>query len=231
MIERTISLLIAWATLIGGIWVLFHAMEVTASPVAKRMAANWLKSMGAKSILQTIVESPRWFIEAFDRIFGKRHLTFRCFSRSCVASIMAVFVLTIMWAVLDPTSCEGYLSRFPTIEAISGIFILALILNIFPDYISLLETRWILHLAAEADIKRLIALLLIDVIITGGIFAFGAAIFFLLSPLGTDEYLQFMSTGIQFMPINPGGLVPGIFFYSTYFTSVWLYMFIASRGF
>ena len=212
-------------------------MEVTATPIAKRMVADWFESMAARSITETIVEIPRWFIEAFDRIFGDRHLTLRCFLRSCVASIMAVFVMTIMWAVFDPTSWQEYLSAENGKSGIYVIFFLALTLNLVPDYISLLETRFILRRVAHAGIERLIVLLILDIIITGAIFGCGVAITILITEVVTGE--SFYLVSLSLVPIlfwiicNPfqtyGPPLPlCIYFYSTYFTSVWLYLFMAS---
>lgn len=235
MVERIVSLLAAWATLIGGVWLLFSAIEATTTSVAKRKVADWLNSIATKSISQTIVESPRWFIEAFDRIFGDRHLSLRCFSRSCVASIMAVLVITIMWVVLDPTSFK----RFFSSEGVAGIFailVFALMLNLVPDYLSLLETRLILRRVAHAGAKSLIVVMILDVIITGGIFfCWVVAIFLILAlvigePVGVnvDEYLEFLSGLILFRVYEDPPITLGIFFYSTYFTSVWLHLFIVS---
>ena len=90
-----ISSLVILGTLILAIKGIFELMENTANPSAKRSAADWIKSIAAKSTSQTIVESPRWFIEAFDRIFGDRHLTWRCFLRSCVGGSEPQFMPTI----------------------------------------------------------------------------------------------------------------------------------------
>lgn len=236
MVERIVLLLAAWATLVSGVWVLFSATEATTTSIAKRKVADWLNSIATKSISQTIVESPRWFIEAFDRIFGDRHLSLRCFSRSCVASIMAVLVITIMWVVLDPISCK----RFFSSEGVYGIFSIlfaALMLNLVPDYLSLLETRLILRRVAHAGAKSLIVVMILDVIITGGIFVcWFVAIASILSlvtggqvGVEVDVLLEFLSRCILFRVER--GLPPltlGIFFYSTYFTSVWLHLFIVS---
>lgn len=221
------SIVIIWGTLIGGIWLLFYAMEETATPDAKRSAADWIKSIAAKSTSQTIVESPRWFIEAFDRIFGDRHLTWRCFLRSCVASIMAVFVMAIVWIVLDPNAWQQYSKSFQSHEIFFGILILASLFNLVPDYISLLETRWILHRSAHVGIKKLTVLLVLDVIITGTIFACVATLFLFLWGFGIEDIIELLSAGIRFRSLGDG-VSGGIFFYSTYFTSVWLYLFIAA---
>ena len=228
MMDGISSLLILWAASIGAIITIFRVMDETATPDAKRKVADWIKSFAAKSISQTIIESPQWFIEAFDRIFGERHLTLRCFFRSCVASLLAVFAITIMWIVMveDPTPRQAYFS-YLAIDLIMAIFGFALVLNLVPDYISLLETRWILHNVAHADVKKLIVLLVLDVIITGGIFACGFGIVWVVIGESVAEYLELMGMGILFRSYG-SGLSLGIFFYSTYFTSVWLYLFIAS---
>lgn len=141
MSDGLISLSVAWASLISGVLILFHYVERGITPDTKIKVADWLKGMAARSISQTLIESPRRFIEAFDGVFGKKHLTNRCFLISCVASIMSVIFLTIIWAALDTKSCLSYFSRFPVTEAFLRIFLIATFLNIFPDYISLLETR------------------------------------------------------------------------------------------
>jgi len=231
-----ISSLVILGTLILVIKGIFELMENTANTSAKISVADWIKSIAAKSISQTIVESPRWFIEVFDRIFGDRHLTWRCFWRSCVASLMAVSVMTVTWAVLDPISCQQFLLH-KGIDAFSTIFILAFFLNLVPDYISLLETRWIFRKVAHAGMKELIVLLVLDVIITGGIFVCGITIILILisyinrDPAGVAELVdgvpEILSELILFRTVDDS-LSFGIFFYSTYFTSFWLYLFIAA---
>ena len=226
MIEG-ISLLWLWAILVSAIIAIFRIMEDTATPDAKRKVAVWIKSFAAKSISQTVVESPRWFIEAFDRIFGDRHLTRRCFLRSCVASIMAVFVLIIMWAVLNPISYQVVSSSYQE-SMILLILLGALFYNLVPDYLSLLETRWILRRAAQAGVKKLIVLLALDVIITGGIFACWLGIIEVAMVGRTvDGYFELLSLCIQFT-FGDMFLPLSVLFYSTYFTSVWFYLFIAS---
>ena len=190
MSEGLILLPVAWVSVIVGVLQLFRIVEGAISLDTKRKVADWLKSMAARSTSQTLIESPRWFIEMFDGVFGKKHLTLRCFTRSCVASITAVLILTIVWAILDPTACQEYLSILPPPEAIAGIFgifFVSLILNILPDYLSLLETRWILKLVANSDIKRIIVLLVLDVIMTGGIFVCGVGVIILIFSLVSGD--------------------------------------------
>ena len=123
-----ISILIVWATLIGGVWILFNAMEKTAKSVAKRKASKWIKGMVKKSIKETILESPRWFIKVFDRIFGEKHLTKKCFFRSSVASMITVFFMIVMWYVLDPASWTRCFLQYP----ITAPILFSMVLRDYP---------------------------------------------------------------------------------------------------
>ena len=226
-----ISSIVILGTLILVIKGIFELMENTANPDAKRSATDRIKSIAAKSISQTIVESPQWFIEAFDRIFGDRHLTWRCFLRSCVASMMAVSVMTIVWTVLDIDLWQSHLLLNQG-SSIIVILFAALVFNLVPDYISLLETRWILRRVSHSGLKKLIVIVVLDVIITGGIFVCGVGIIRILiscidgHPMGVSEIAEFFSDWILLKTYIDTPF--GIFFYSTYFTSVWLYLFIAA---
>ena len=147
-----------------------------------------------------------------------------------MVSMMAVSVMTIVWTVLDIDSWQSHLLLNQ--GSIIVILFAALVFNLVPDYISLLETRWILRRVSHAGLKKLIAIVVLDVIITGGIFVCGVGIIVILissidgHPMGVSEIAEFFSDWVLLksyldMPF-------GIFFYSTYFTSVWLYLFIAA---
>ena len=143
---------------------------------------------------------------------------------------MAVVVMTFVWMVLNPISCQQF-SLYEGVDAFRRIFMLAFVFNLVPDYISLLETRWILRKVAQAGMKELIMLLVLDAILTGVIFFSGVGVIILIYCVNTGEgvgvctLLEFLGIFILFR----GSELPfGILFYSTYFTSVWLYLFIAA---
>ena len=83
-----------------------------------------------------------------------------------------------------------------------------------------------------SDLERiLIMLLVLDAILTGVIFFSGVGIIILIYSVNTGDWvgvhtlLEFLNAFILFR----GSEIPiGILFYSTYFTSVWLYLFIAA---
>lgn len=225
IIENIFPLLGTWVTVVGGIGILFERMEKTASLEGKKKVSDWLKSLTTKSVSKTLVESPLWFIEAFDKIFGDKHLTWHCFLRSCIASIFSVTIMTIILFFLNPTIFGVY------IEQIYWVYIFVFIFNILPDYISLLETRWILHNIRNAGIQKLSVLLIFDVIIT-------TVIFFGVTLITVPPFIVFISSEPSFsyqkflyeifINIITGSSFASVYFYSTFFTSIWLYLFIIS---
>jgi hypothetical protein len=58
------------------LYALFAKLEDMASPAAKRDIAAWLNRA---EIPGTLVNWPSQFVALFDRVFGKRHLSLRCF--------------------------------------------------------------------------------------------------------------------------------------------------------
>ena len=82
-----------------------------------------------------------------------------------MASMMAVSVMTIMWAVLDINLWQSHLLLNQGSSIIVVLFA-AFVFNLVPDYISPLETRWILRRVSHAGLKKFIAIVVLDVIIT-----------------------------------------------------------------
>ena len=147
-----------------------------------------------------------------------------------MASMISVVVMTIVWVFLDPTSWQQFLSDNGE-GAIVMILVFAFGLNLVPDYISLLETRWVLRIVAHTNIKELIVLLVLDVLITGGIFFCGVLLILLMYCVSSGDCITLVELPevLSVFILFRGSEIPfGIFFYSTYFTSVWLYLFIAA---
>ena len=114
---------------------LFAKLEDIASPDAKRDIAAWLKRA---EVPGSLVNWPSQFAALFDRVFGERHLSWRCFFRSSIASLAAVAVMTVIWAALRPMDA---LNAYFTMIMRDWAVIIAMTLvafNLLPDYASLL---------------------------------------------------------------------------------------------
>jgi hypothetical protein len=201
----------AWATTTGGLWFLFDKAEAAAAPPVKSKAADWLMSRSLGTETGTL---PRHFASMFDRLFGAKHLSGKCFQRSALASVVTVMVATAIRASWnDELSAE--LSRDLLVSsALMGGF--AFVTNVIPNYLSLLQTRWTM---AWAETRGFTIAVLADLLLTSLVslaWIFGLA--FLLDGTPPAEQLDDLL----------GGGLSAVWFFSGFFTSVWLWLYAAS---
>ncbi|MEM1274751.1 MAG: tetratricopeptide repeat protein [Pseudomonadota bacterium] len=174
----------------------------------KESIALWL--MGAQSE-ETWAKS---FTALFDAIFGKNHLSPKCFLRSALASLLAV---VLIWALMGWGGT--YDARLEGGEDLWRLLGLALIINIFADYVSLLETRWLLGwLSSRRPVVVQILALIADLLISAAII--WVAIWGMTTALQIENDTLAETLGV-FSPFS-------ILFYSTFLTSLWSWAFIAS---
>ncbi len=158
------------------------------------------------------------FCNLFDTVFGQKHLSLKCFIRSSLASLIVVFVLYFLFS-----SVLGVLGTraFGEMDLLQALLLGAAI-NILPDYLSLFETRWLLkRFEKVTSIPGQLAVLVADAVFTGTIILIGIYLFQLIrgdEPLSAVEILGLFS-------------VFSIFFYSTFLTSIWAWLYCLSTWF
>ena len=181
------------------------------SPEIRDTLALWL--MGAAESSWT-----RQFCALFDRVFGRRHFTVSCFIRSSIASILTVFALYLLFGPIF-----GFLEvRTETGMVIWQALLIGAAVNILPDYLSLLETRWLLK---QMDRVRSVAG---QVVVLALDLAFSAAI------IWTSITLFLLATGQELLSsVEMLALFSAysIFFYSSFFTSIWSWVYCLSTWF
>lgn len=218
----------------GGLWILFSRAETVASPEAKTAITSWLKNVKPEGTLSNWRST---FASVFDSIFGKKHLSRRCFRRSCVASVISVVTLMILWATMRPQQIWSYLDDPHFWTHNFGVLFATLWLNFLPDYFSLLETRYAIGLMQRAHSWARIVLILIADLIATTLIAFSAFLAFLgfwyMMAGHEPDYLRwlvydFVSHGIFLDATNYRGVPFGVWFYSTFFTSVWVWLYAIS---
>ena len=136
------SQLAAGGVLAGIVWKFFDRVDGVLKDDTKLEIAVWL--VGRKPLGPKVQRWPATFANVFDRVFGSRHISWRCFGRSAVAS-SAVSILAGIYATLRSTGKWANLNAF--FQALPVLLVLACFLNVVPDYISLLLTRYTLRLA------------------------------------------------------------------------------------
>jgi hypothetical protein len=135
---------------------LFKDLEDKLAEDTRLRIAVWLLDLKTEALIEPW---PRTFARVFDQVFGSRHLSWLCFRRSCLASLIAVAASVIYLGVymmpgwhraMETALHEGHqlaLMAFVLliISFFLGLAIPFFLANIIPDYLSLLETRYILH--------------------------------------------------------------------------------------
>lgn len=200
--------------------------------------------------LRRIVPGETWptiFADLFDHVFGKRHATWKCFLRSSIASIISVGVMTLIWAQVRPEILREFLTNFRFEQG--AVFAMVFIgYNLIPDYFSLLETRYVIRWMGQTQSGfKILAILAFDVLATTLIFLAGIVLLVLVVSIFLSvlqearPYWKVVDKGlsIMFFELVTHGMVfassgkepsVGIFFYTTFFTSVWVWLFALAWG-
>lgn len=198
----------AWAVGLGGAMFALNALAVLAHPDRKADIAFWLSGR------RTQESWSRSFTALFDGLFGDRHLSFKCFFRSAIASLIAV---VLIWSLMGSAGTLG--ERFQATQTLGAVLLLGLFINVLADYVSLLETRFLLGRMPKPFIAQL-GVLFLDLLITAGIiwvFIFA----YINSPLHEGELETFAEILGVFSIFS-------VFFYSTFLTSFWTWAYIGS---
>ncbi len=171
--------------------------------------------------------------EMFNKIYDKRHFSLRCFKVSCCVSLFSVLMLQVICIFC------GVIDLYYVPWTLGTILILTVTLNMWIDYISLIETRIILKIATQHKPLILPVLLLIDLLLS-------AIIFWLCTGLSayvvtTGAYKLGLTTVDRTQPIwdrislrlfldyiTCESVGSSILFYSTFSTSIIFYIYCLS---
>jgi hypothetical protein len=154
--------LVAGGVLFGLVWGSFKAVEAVLSENTKLEIAVWL--LGVK-IGEKVEPWPDTFAKVFDKVFGERHLTWKCFWRSAIASYSAVVLVDIYLESFSRFLCQLCLSDY-----LHDTLLYAFIGNVVPDYISLLETRYLLgFMQRTRSFRQRLIWLALDFVLTSAI--------------------------------------------------------------
>ena len=220
----------SWLSVTGGIYGLFNKAEDVLGEESRSAIADWLKRLDLP--LQTLSWS-NTAARIFDTIFTDKHLSHKCFLRSSFASVLSVFVVSLV-ALLLTGKYPNQLIEQDTAMGYVLFLIATLVCNVIPDYFSLLETRLMINIMGNTQswIIRL-GLLAADIVATLAIFALVVLLELNVIGLLINERVSFsvlaedIVAGLTFKVTHIAGPAFGVFVYSTFFTSVWLWLYFA----
>lgn len=231
---------------IGGIFGFILKAADLLKPEVRQGLGKWLSNQPSK---RNFKDPIIWFNEAFDNFFGTKHFSEKCFVRSAAVSI----VLSIIFRVVLDIYTEGTDYIYSTENGLSikipPHFVTGTLYEtIFFDFVSLLVTRWFLKKCINSSFRTKVFFAIIDI-----------SIAFLIAFIGIlFEYTNYELVSIEssFKNIEPAfdalksqrwqaslGKLKAAFFletnqdmshaqwiYSTFFTTIWVFIYILSSG-
>lgn len=217
----TIGLIIAFCYLLD--WLVSKKEE----DKQKVMIIKWWSQLDDFNYGEAVRKSNIFCNEIFDKIYGKRHWSQRCFGISCCTSLLSVSVLTVVNMVPSAKVLDSYEPYL----YIGGGLMLATLTNVWIDYISLIETRLILKFASQVRPPMLPMLLVLDLFFSAAIFAVLLSVLpcvFLWDEAGEILAVIFRSETFIWNSDDVIENTLTVLFYSTFSTSIIFYIYCLS---
>jgi hypothetical protein len=234
--------LLAGSVLFSLVYGSFFFVEALLYDRTKFEIALWLVGISA----ERTVPWPDTVAKMFDKVFGKLHLSWKCFSRSCFGSLVTVAaVLLFLYAKsgghlwnrsirnlsFSYENSTGLVRKtlMNPAEALALAIAIAVTLNLTTDYCSLLKTRRVLSWMANTP----------SALATGGLLVGD----FVFSYVCGGACLQVgrLSTRMIYLGTAPAymrddvidlifdqSVFYGIFFYTAFMTSGWIWFYVGS---
>lgn len=229
-----------WIAVCVGLLVLFREGEKVMSGESRAAVSDWLLRENF-AVRQS--NWPKTFVALFDALFTKKHLSWVCFRRSALTSVLVITLLFVGFLGFGLLTAPTSLSGLAEIGMLLGI---PIALNVVIDYASLFETRWILGRMGESEHSFVHLLYLgIDLVLTGLcvilpvsiLQIFGLGVMTEFSMLSSAFWYQMFSAllnmaelFITFTEAELGQIprVMSVMLFSTLFTSVWVWLYVVS---
>lgn len=124
------------------VWKFFGELNKTLRPETRKPLSDYLRGLSSRDPHNTWAKD---FGLVFDSVFGARHLSLKRLRRSALASSAFTFAFFIAWIILRPIEFFEFLTNADGTTVLPFVAFLVLV-NLLPDYLSLLETRWLISL-------------------------------------------------------------------------------------
>jgi hypothetical protein len=198
---------------------------------------KWLKNVPSEAQDDSW---PQALSGLIDRVFGERPFSLKFILRSFVASIIAVTLVWLVYARLQLRLGNG-------VQNYTGIIVISLVVNLIPDYLSLLVSRAIIMLIPRNPrLHRVISLLIADAALTALIPIISlSAGYLMLGSHRTFKYYDpivyidtwrthahelrasYVLSSFSLATDSPMATLD-VFIYSSFFTSLWLWLYVTA---
>jgi len=198
----------------------------------------WVKlnTPGAKGLAQ---DANQLYCDLFDYIYGKHAFTWRRVWASVLSSMIGLVVITLILGPQDTLFAtkfrhlyillsRGYIWRF--LDSLIPTLLFPAMLNLFPDFFSLIETRIVLKWSKNRGPLGISFLIILDLVLTTTIFLFGLFVLYCIAEIMQGRpwsFSQFLF-GVSGVVEPKKGLV---FYLTTFVTSFFWILFTITFGF
>ena len=202
----------------------FWNLEEVLSKESKTRLVNLLSKESFGHLLGLI---PGIIFKSTQSLFGEKFFTSLEFLISIILSTVFFLLVCLFWYSINSKSVEIFLESIYPLD-IANFLIYFLLFNLIVDYFSLVETRYLIFLSRKSDNWQfLCAILLLDAVITLLISLIPLAIVSLEFNWDTfDLFMNKFFDGLIFVNSHPWEPPLGLFFYTTFLTSIWIWIFV-----
>jgi hypothetical protein len=226
----------------GSVLGVFELGERFASQRAKDALSKWLLTFD----VQKAKALPDGTQELFEKIFGERHFSLKCFMRSAAFSLGTMAFIAVLCLLIWPEEFGKMTSTFfEKTPFTSGVWLFAslwLPWSIVIDYASLFKTRVILGILTRLrHNKASVAILGVDYFIYSLLWAVSTVILFGLSTYisnyptpGTFLEVAFFFASFGFiigLTYQHSEMVYSIFFWAGFAPSIWMWLYMLALFF
>jgi hypothetical protein len=236
------SLALSWIAVVAVIWTFSGRIDSILSRNRREALAKAIHKSSAGEILSSAAKA---FSIASDALFGKSILSMRSFFVSVLCSVFALIFLSLIWFSKDER-IFGILRAEGIVRQMPYLFVF---LNILPDYLSVIETRFLLRLSRHiSNFFGLLSILFADLLAKLLIYTAGWYVwimFVVLPGMTSNEFHrsyfklfgevleQVSSFGPKFVNGGDTFYFPSflaIFAYTTLLSSVWIWLYVLAIG-
>lgn len=89
----------------------------------------WLMCIESEEVGKSLQRWPTHFAALFDNVFGEKHLSWRCFLRSCIASVLAVVLCTAIFTQVAPGEWASYGGTWARMGVSGHLFVIGWFLD------------------------------------------------------------------------------------------------------
>ena len=144
----------------------FEFIERVSSKRARKDFSKWLNSR-----IETIADVPKYILEVFIHVFGKRHLSVKCVRSSIILSVVAITILLLIGLLNNPHGIRDFVEKIKSaddpnpLELLTHYLLIAFVgwiaYAVVVDYVNLLKTRALVNVLVNREIQNFLLLLII----------------------------------------------------------------------